>query len=130
MIGGYKILIRSHVSQTTVLHRSRIVIRDIDERHRIQRVSGIGRTIGVDGVVSITMVGDDDGLIIVGLSSLDHLTHAIIHSPNSFGNSIVDTGMTHHILAKFTTMKSYSCVLMAPTSLSFTSKALISGFRS
>ena len=69
----------SHVGQTTVLHCGRIVVGHIDERHGVERVSRVGRSIGVDGVVGITVVGDDNGLVVVGFGSLNHLLHAVVH---------------------------------------------------
>ena len=72
-------------------------------------MSGIGGTIGIDGVVGITVVGDDDGLVVVGLGSLDDLTDAVVNGPDSLGDGVVDTSVTPiSPLAKFTTMKSYS----------------------
>ena len=68
----------SHVGQTTVLHRCRIVVGHIDERHGVERVSRVGRSIGVDGVVGITVVGDDDGLVVVGFGSLDDLQNTMV----------------------------------------------------
>ena len=43
------------------------------------------------------MVGDDDGLIIVGLGSLDDVAHAVVHSVYGLGDGIVDAGMAYHV---------------------------------
>ena len=60
-------------------------------------MSGIWCAIGIDSVVGITVVGNDDSLVVVGLSSLDHILHTVVNSPNSLGNSIVDTSVTYHV---------------------------------
>ena len=43
------------------------------------------------------MVGNDDYLVIGGLSSLYNLVHALVNSLNCLLDSLVDTGMTHHV---------------------------------
>ena len=86
-----------HVGQPAVLHFGRIVVRHIDERHRIERVGRVGRAVFVDGVVGIAMVGDDDGLIAGGLGGLDHLLHALVYRPDGFGNGVVNARVAHHV---------------------------------
>ena len=88
---------RSDVGQTTVLHRCRVVVGDVDKRHRVQRVGGVGCTVIVDGVVGITVVGNDDGLIVIGLGSLDDVVHAGVYGDNSLSDGVVHTRMAHHI---------------------------------
>jgi len=60
-------------------------------------VCGVGRAIGIDRVIGIAVVGDDDCLIVVGLGGLDDLSHAIVDSPYGLGNGVIDTGMSHHV---------------------------------
>ena len=43
------------------------------------------------------MVGNDDSLVVVSLSSLDYVLHAVVNSPYSLSNSVVDTSVTNHI---------------------------------
>ena len=83
----------SNVGQTAVLHGGAVVVGHVDEGHGVQRVSGVGRAVGVDGVVGITVVGNDDGLVVVGLGSLDHLADAVVDGPDGFGDGVVDTGV-------------------------------------
>lgn len=88
---------RSNVSQTPVFDRRRVVVRNIDERNRIQRVGGVRRTVIIDGVVGIAVVGDDDSLVIIGLGSLDNLLYTVVDSPHCFGDGMVNTCVTHHV---------------------------------
>ena len=60
-------------------------------------MSGIRRTIGVDSIVGITVIGNDDSLVIVSLSSLNDLTHTVVNGPYSLSDSIIDTSVSHHI---------------------------------
>jgi hypothetical protein len=39
------------------------------------------------------VVGNDDGLVVVGLGSLDHLADAVVDGPDGFGDGVVDTGV-------------------------------------
>ena len=43
------------------------------------------------------MVGNDDGLVIVLLGSLNHFLHTVVNSMNSLGNGIVDASVSNHI---------------------------------
>ena len=97
---------RSHVGQHAVLHLGVLVRRHVDEGHGVQRVGRVGRAVGVQGVVGIAVVGDDDDLVVVGLGGFHGVAHAVVDGHDG----LLDT-----------TMKSYCCVLMASTSLSFTS---------
>ena len=49
---------------------------DIDARHGIERVGGIGRTVFVNGVVGIAVVGDDNNLIAILLCRANNRVHA------------------------------------------------------
>ena len=83
----------SNVGQAAVLHGGAVVVGHVDEGHGVQRVSGVGRAVGVDGVVGIAVVGNDDGLVVVGLGSLDDLANAVVDGPDGFGDGVVDTGV-------------------------------------
>ena len=76
----------SHVGQSAVFHRCRVVVGDIDEGYGVQRVGGVGCAVGVDGIVGIAVVGDDDRLVVVGLGSLYHLLDALVDSPYGLGD--------------------------------------------
>ena len=88
---------RSYVGQHTVLYLSILVVRHVNEGHRVQRVSSVGRTVGVQSVVGITVVGDDDHLITVGLGSLNGILHAVVDGYNGLLDSLVDTRVAHHV---------------------------------
>ena len=53
-----------------------LVLRHINERHGIQRVSRIGCSIGILGIVGITVIGYDNHFVTVGLSSLDGIARS------------------------------------------------------
>ena len=88
---------RSDISQTAVLNRCRVIVRNIDKRNGVQRVSRIRCSIWVDGIVGIAMIGNDDSLVACSLGSLDDFTYTVVNSPYRFGNCIVDTCMANHI---------------------------------
>ena len=57
---------RSYVGENTVLYFCvRMVLADIYEGYRIERVSGIRRTVGVDGIVAVTVIRNDDDLVVI-----------------------------------------------------------------
>lgn len=54
---------RSYIRQYTVLYLSILIGRNINKRNGIQRVGRIRRTVLVQGMVGITVVGTDDYLV-------------------------------------------------------------------
>ena len=54
------------VCEDAVLDLGALVLRDIDEGHGVEAVGGVGRAVGVDGVVGVAVVGDDDDLVVTG----------------------------------------------------------------
>ena len=60
-------------------------------------MGSIGSAVGIDGIIGITMVGNDDSLVVVGLSCLDNVLDTVVNSPNGLGNGIVNTSVTYHI---------------------------------
>ena len=60
-------------------------------------MSRIRCAVSIDGIISISMVSNDNSLIVIGLGSLYNFANTVINSPYSFGNGIVNTGMSHHI---------------------------------
>ena len=87
----------SHVGQSTVLYGGRVVVGHVDKGNGIQRMSGVGRAVGIDGIVGITVVGNDDSLVVIGLGSLNYFAHAIVNGMHSLGNGIIDACMTYHV---------------------------------
>ena len=57
----------------------------------------IWRAIRVNCVISITMVCNNNSLIIISLSSLDNLLYTMINRPNSLCDSMINTRVTYHI---------------------------------
>ena len=59
----------SHIGQDAILNLCIAVLCHIDEWHRIERVRCIGGAISIEGIVRITVVGNDDSLVIGGIGS-------------------------------------------------------------
>ena len=91
---------RSYIRQYTVLYLSILIGRDINKRNGIQRVGRIRRTVLVQGMVGITVVGNDDYLVIVGFGSFHRIFHTFVDSFYGFLNGFVNTGVTHHIAVR------------------------------
>ena len=60
-------------------------------------MSCIYATVGVLSIVGITVVSNDDYLIVGGLGCLNNLVYALVNSLDSLLDSLVDTCMTHHV---------------------------------
>ena len=45
----------------------------------------------------MTVVGNDNGLVVIGFGSLDNFLHAMVNSPDGLSDGIINTGMSHHI---------------------------------
>src|SRR5574344_369769 len=88
---------RSHIGKTTVFHLCAVVICYIDKWNRVERVRGVWCTVGIDCVIGIAMVGNDDSLITRFLHGVDDLTNAIVHGKNGLGDGIVNARMSYHI---------------------------------
>ena len=56
---------RSHVGESSVLNGSRVVVCDVDERYRVQRVGCVRCAVLVDCVVGVAVVGYDDSLCLL-----------------------------------------------------------------
>ena len=65
----------SNVGQTAVLHGGAVVVGHVDEGHGVQRVSGVGRAVGVHGVEAAHDAGD--GGIVGGTDVADLLDEAL-----------------------------------------------------
>ena len=88
---------RSHVGKTTVLHLCTVVVRDVDERNRVEGVCRVWSAVRVDGVVGISVVGNDDCLVVVSLGSFDDVVHALVDGNDSLGDGIINTCVTNHV---------------------------------
>ena len=60
-------------------------------------MSRVGRAVLVDSVVSITVVSNDDGFVASFVSSRNHLVHTLVNRLDSLFDSLVNTGVTHHV---------------------------------
>ena len=58
---------------------------------------GIRCAVGVQGIVSISVIGNDDSLITVSLGSLDNIVNAGINCNDSLLDCLINAGMTYHI---------------------------------
>ena len=75
---------RSDVREDTVLYLSGLVLGNVNERNRIQGVCRVRRAILVQGVVGVTVVSDDDNLVVVCLSGLYRIFQAVVDCLNRF----------------------------------------------
>ena len=57
----------------------------------------IGCAVGVDGMVGIAVVGDDDDLIARGASSLDGIVNTAVNGLHGLGDGTIHAGVTHHV---------------------------------
>mgnify|MGYP006892290746 CR=1 FL=1 len=60
---------RSHISQATVFYFRSFVFCYVHTRNRVQRVSRIRSAVFVQGMISVTVVGDDDSFVTLCFSS-------------------------------------------------------------
>ena len=68
----------SHVGQYAVLYGDALAVGDVDEGHGVERVRRVGCAVGVDGIVGVAVVGDDDGFVASCLRCLDDFAHALV----------------------------------------------------
>ena len=88
---------RCHIGQDSVLHGCILVLSHINEWNRVERVGCVRSSVWVDGVVSISVVCDDDDLVTHLLSSLHHVVHTEVDGIDSFLDGFVNTGVSHHV---------------------------------
>src|SRR5574344_2125054 len=74
-----------------------MVVADVDEWNRIKRMCCIRCSIGIYGTVGISMVGNDDGLVIGSQCGSNNILHARVNSLDCLFNSRIDASMTHHV---------------------------------
>ena len=58
---------------------------------------GVRRTIFINSVVGITVISYDNSFVIIGLGSLYHLLYTVVNGPDSLGNGMINTRMSHHV---------------------------------
>ena len=94
-------------------------------------MSRIRSAILVQGVIRITMSANDDYLIVVGFSGLNRIVQASVDRYNRFLDRFVDPRMAYHITVGVAHYDEIEFLRIDSIhQLSFTSKALISGFKS
>ena len=80
----------SHVSEDTVFELCvGVLFAHIHEWHWVQRVCGVRRTIGIDSIVAVAVVSDNDDLVVVLESSIYHFIHAFIDRFDCFLDSSI-----------------------------------------
>ena len=80
--------------------RVHVILTDIHKRNRVQRVSRIGRTVRVEGVVAVAVVGNDDDLISVLQCRLNHLVRALVDTFDRFHDCVIHTRMSDHVAVR------------------------------
>ena len=70
---------------------------DIDERHGVQRVRRVRSAIGIDSIVAVAVVSDDDNLVVVLECGIHHLVHAYIYRLYGFHDSVVHACVSYHV---------------------------------
>ena len=64
-----------------------MILGDIDERNGVETVCRVRRTVRIDSIVAVTVVGNDDDLIPVLESRFDHLVRTLIDGLDRFLDS-------------------------------------------
>src|SRR5574344_35477 len=88
---------RSYISQTAVFYSGTVIVCYIYEWYRVQRVRCIRCTVGINGVIRITVVGNNDSFVTGLLGCLDDLFHTVVYCPYSFCDGIVNACMAYHV---------------------------------
>ena len=65
---------RGYVGQDTVADRFHAV-GNHDDRHRIERMSRIGRAVGIDRIIGVAVIGDLHDLVPIATGRLDDFGH-------------------------------------------------------
>lgn len=86
------------VGKDTVLGVSALFLGDVYKGHGVERVSGVWCAVGVDCIVGVAVVGNDDYLVVVHrLGGLDNIVEACIEGLDSLLNGGIDTGVAYHV---------------------------------
>lgn len=88
---------RGYVGEDAVFNCGGLVVGYVDAWHGVERMGGVGCSVGIDGVIGVAMVGDYDCLIAGGLGSLDGVAHAVVNSLDSLFDCLVYAGMAYHV---------------------------------
>ena len=86
-----------YVGQYAVLDGDALAVGDVDEGHGVERVGRVGCAVGVEGIVGVAVVGDNDGLVAGGLGCFDDFAHALVDGLHSLFDGFVDTRVAHHV---------------------------------
>ena len=63
-------------------------------------MSRIRRAVRIDGIVAVAVVGNDDDLISVLQSRLNHLVRALVDTFHRFHDSVIHTRVTDHVAVR------------------------------
>ena len=68
-----------------------------DQRHRVERVGGVGRAVGLEHVVAVAVVGGDDAGAADALDRRDHVAEAAVDLLDRLDGGGDDAGVTDHV---------------------------------
>ena len=89
---------RCYVSQYTALNLGILmIVAHINERYGVERVGSVSCAVGVDGIVSVAVICNDNNLIIIAQGSFYGLIDADVDSCYRLLDGVVHAGMTNHI---------------------------------
>ena len=87
----------SDISQNAVIQSLSLFVGHPNARHRIQRMSRIRSTVGIDSIVGISMIGNNQYIVTIGLSGSHDLFDATVDRCYCLLDRCIHTGMSHHI---------------------------------
>lgn len=121
----------SDISQNTVIQSLSLFVGHPNARHRIQRMSRIRSTVGIDSIVGISVIGNNQYIVTIGLSGSHNLFDATVDRCYCLlVAAYTPVCPTISPLAKFRQTKSADLAFNCSTNFSATSGADISGCKS
>ena len=85
------------VGEDTVGDPGVFVLGDVDAGYGVERVSRVGCAVGVDGVIGVAVVCDDDDLVVSGLGGFDCAVDTFVDCDDSFLDGFVDASVAYHV---------------------------------
>lgn len=86
-----------NVGEDAVGHGGVLVGGHVNTGHGVERVGCVGGAVGVDGVVGVAVVSDDDDFIVGGFGCFNGVFHAVVNSFHGLLNGFVDAGVANHV---------------------------------
>ena len=87
----------SDIGENTIGKGGVLTGGDINTGHGVERVGCVGSSVGVDGIVGIAVVGDDNHFVVGCFSGFDSVFYAVVDGFYCFFDSFVDAGVTYHV---------------------------------